>query len=63
MEEIEMIFDNKHIEFVDLSRNHLKKTGDNIGQKMKTEIRHIKGLDLTLNYLPNEANTSCFYGF
>lgn len=47
--EILSIFDIKTLTKVDLSQNHLKKTGMAIGKKLKDEVQHISWIDLTQN--------------
>lgn len=47
--EILSIFDIKTLTKVDLSQNHLKKTGMLIGKKLKDEVQHISWIDLTQN--------------
>ena len=62
-DEISKIFNNRKIKQVFLGKNNFKEqVGNEIGAKLK-ECRHITGIDVSENYLPDLANTSIFYGF
>ena len=47
--EVLEIFDMTKIKAIDLSFNHMKQLGMQIGRKLRDEITHISWIDLTMN--------------
>ena len=47
--EVLEIFDLTKIKAIDLSFNHMKQLGMQIGRKLRDEITHISWIDLTMN--------------
>lgn len=55
--EVLALFDMPKIKAIDLSFNHLKQLGLQIGKKLRDEVFHIAWLDMTMNDFDNETQT------
>ena len=51
------LFDKPKIKALDLSFNHMRQLGLQIGKKLKDEVFHLTWLDLTMNDFDNDTQT------